>query len=220
MNGAELRAEVLFLVNMDENTPDQSLNTTVVAGQKTRVDKEIQKAYEREWERAKTNANQDWVVARRDGDVWTANTNFHTIPSDIINKQIIDVYDMSSNSEPGIRLVPNSDFTWTGRNEMQWNGTSGPGSDKALRYLYEVMVEVITDDAEPSLIPTQFHQLIILSAGVHLREVMDENVPQSWLEERRELQMDFYKYLSRGRPLSSPPTIKGTDTDSTSQLVT
>jgi hypothetical protein len=202
MNRGTLRQELSFLLNAEENAADQAFNTS-------RLNKAIDQAYEREWERAKLHANGEFSKMYQDGLTWPASQLRLVLPESLASKTIIDIYDITS-GEPGAVLISKSNYTWADRGTLQWVGTTGPGSAKSLRVYYEAVAEpLINDDAVPVLIPPQFHQLLVWSAGCQLRAGADERMPPDWVTERDDLRLDCYKHLSRGKPLSAPPVMGG-----------
>lgn len=201
MNRGQLRQELSFLLNAEENAADQAFNTS-------RLNKALDQAYEREWERAKLHANLEHAKMYTSYD-WPAAQFRLALPDALAHKTIIDIYDIT-NGEPGSLLTVRADYIWADRGTLQWCSTSGPSSALVIRLFYEAVAEpLLNDEAVPVLVPPQFHQLLVWSAGCMLRTGADETAPASWLVERDDLRIDCYKHLSRGKPLSAPPTMGG-----------
>ena len=59
---------------------------------------------------------------------------------------------------------------------------------------------MVQDEDVPDLIPSEHHDLVFWAAAIDLRNRADEMAPQSWLMERENLRMDFWKDISKNRP--------------------
>jgi hypothetical protein len=195
----ELRSEVAFLVNFTESIADQDFVTT-------RLNKAIAQIYSREVELGKVNGSRKYFQMRNDSYTWLADQQTFTIPESLQGKTFIDINDITS-GEPGSSL--NGSYFWADRKTLQWSTVGGPGSDVSLRFVYEATAEVLLgDDAEPQLIPPQFHWLLVWGAAILLRKAADEAAPKDWKDELEALQVNYYKHVSRGRPTSVPNSIR------------
>jgi hypothetical protein len=212
MNRKQLREEVAFLLNFREGEADQDFA-------KTRLNKLIDRAYNLEVERAKTAGIKAYFQAATPDFTWTAGSQTLEFPQSTISAilastTIIEVFDITS-GEPGVPLVfadqPNQggDIFWKDKDTWQWTGNGGPGTTLTLRAFYEMRAEELEDDdAEPALIPAQFHWLIVWTAAVLGRSTADDRAPDDWRHEQHEMRLDFYKHVSKGRPLSRYPSIQ------------
>ena len=114
------------------------------------------------------------------------------------------VSDVTSGT-PGTELIFSDfgnvgDLFWHNRLTLQW-GTGGPGSAKTLQFEYfPKITKMVQDDDVPDLIPSEHHDLVFWAAAIDLRNRADEMAPQSWLMERENLRMDFWKDISKNRP--------------------
>ena len=143
--------------------------------------------------------------------VWLSGAVTLALPSSIRRSQVARVLDVTS-SDPGYEIVfDDSGFLgvhWKDRGTLQW-GSAGPGENRTLRVEYMPEPEEMSaDEDEPALVSSDHHELIFYSAAIDLRTRADEVAPQSWLMERHELRIDFYKDVSRGRPHTTVTTIR------------
>lgn len=219
MKRSEIRGEVAFLVNFTEGVADQDTTTA-------RLNKMIQQAYNQEVERAKLASHRRFWQMNQDV-TWLADSATYSLPTSLRGKTLIDILD-TTEGEPGISLLfgesSNSvgDVSWKDKDTLQWSSTSGPSSDRTIRFTYEAAAETLLDDeSTPALVPPQFHYLIAWTAAILFRMIADEQVPRDWRVEQNEMRLDFYKHVGRGRPLSSTPTVggKGGDAATTSNSV-
>lgn len=205
MNRNDLRSELAFLLNFTEDTADQDFTSN-------RLNKALDRAYNLEVERAKLQGSYKYFHQTASA-TWAASSQTYALVDPFKDKAIIDIYDVTS-GEPGFPLVVAAHMNqggnafWKDRNTLQWTGVGGPSDARTLRVFYEATAETLmSDESIPELVPPQFHYLLVWTASILLREAGDEEIPRSWMHEREELRMDFYKHISRGRPTSHVPTI-------------
>jgi hypothetical protein len=189
MNRKELRDELAFLLNFNEDQPDQDFTAT-------RLNKALQYAYEDEVRQGKLEGQLRWFKANATL-TWPASQVTLKLPSTLQRAGLIEFWDITE-ADPGVPFVirenwqQGGDVHWLNFDTLQW-GETGPDSEKTLR--------------------VDYHMLIVWAAAVFLRDVADEAVPQRWAQKHRELQMDFWKFLSRGRPFSDVPVVVPTPDD-------
>ena len=218
MNRKQLREELAFLLNFTEDTADQDFA-------KARLNKLLDRAYNLEVERAKTMASKDYFKGVSADFTWSASTQTLALPTALEGLTIIDVMDVTG-GEPGFALVfafgngnSGGEVFWKDKDTMQWTGVGGPGSARTLRAVYEQRATDLQDDeAEPDLVPSQFHWLIVWTAAILGRTTADDQSPRDWKDERKEMRLDYTKYVSKGRPLSNSPRIQSVDPDETGVL--
>tara|TARA_R110000824_G_scaffold112943_1_gene262429 strand:+ start:240 stop:908 length:669 start_codon:yes stop_codon:yes gene_type:complete len=218
MNFKELQDEVSELINFNSLQTDQDFTTA-------QVKSAVNRAYAREYRKARQEGIRSFFFAYRDL-VWESGSLTLSLPENMRGSQICKITDVTDDSSgSGYHVVvydggaaPTGTPSWTSqgfsgavfwkdRHSLQW-GTSGPSEEKTLRF--EFMAEpgkMLTDDETPDLIPSNHHELIFFSAAIDLRTRADEMAPPSWVHEREELRMDFYKDVSRGRPHTSVTSI-------------
>src|SRR5690606_20470680 len=128
-------------------------------------------------------------------------------------KSIIAVFDLSQ-GEPGSSFVvlnreqDGGDAWWLNYNTLHWRHITGPDFERTLKFEYEAVAETLSaDEDEPLYIPTQFHDLIVISAEHWLRTKADEEAPRSLQQELAEWRTEFWKFLSKGRPYTNPNII-------------
>ena len=210
MDFKTLQDEVSELLNFNSSQTDQDFTTS-------QIKKAINRAYAREYRKARQEGVRQWFAATVQL-TWTSGSTTFTLPDSVKRNQIIHVIDVTNN-DPGYTLVFDDrgflgDLHWKDRNTLQW-GTDGPSEDKTLRIEYMAEPEEMSADAdEPKLVSRDHHELIAYSAAIDLRTRADEVAPQSWLFERQELRIDFYKDVSRSRPHSTVNTIRSGYSDS------
>ncbi len=202
MDRRELRSELAFYVNFTEGTADQDFATT-------RLNKALQAAYKKIVVRAKLMTNKNnWLMNQN--VTWPTGALRLILPEGLQQKYILDIFDVSSD-EQGERLTigTGGDAFWFDRKTLQWGaGDSGPGSEMTLRFYYEATPEEwLRDEDSPLLIPTELHMLLVWEAACDLRNIGDDQIPADWKEERKEMRLDYYKWMSRGKPSSTVTTI-------------
>lgn len=217
MNRKQLRSELAFLLVVIEGDSDQDFATL-------RLNKLIDRAYNLEVERAKTAAVKDYFKGFTDDFTWTAAEDTLTVPDSLIGVSILTVMDIT-NGEPGIPLTfsrsgqGGGDIFWKDRETWQWSTVGGPSADLTLRGIYEqIAVDLQDDEAEPTLVPSQFHWMLVWSAAILGRSGADDMVPQDWRAELRDMRLDFHKHVSKGRPQSLTPMTRQSDEDATGFL--
>lgn len=207
MNRKQLRSELAFLLNFKETESDNDFI-------KTRLNKLIDRAYNMEVERAKQHGGKTYFQGFTADFSWTSGSQTLAVPTSLASVTIIDVYNITD-GEPGVPLIfaegsnRGGDIFWKDKDTWQWTSDGGPGSTLTLRGYYEqITTDLQDDEASPTLIPSQFHWLIVWSAAVLGRKIADERAPDDWKSELQEARLDYYKYVSKGRPLSMVPRVQ------------
>lgn len=200
MRRDELRADLAFMLSTNEGSANQDFSTP-------RLNKALDRAIQREVERAKLHANRDWFLATAPL-TWAASQPTLELPAGLVGKTVVAFVDITD-GEPGGRLGPGVDFAYRDNNTLVWlPNTTGPTTARTLRVFYEaVHVPMQADSDVPTIIPEQFHQLIVYSAACMLRSSLDDESPREWREERDELRLDYYKHTARPRPSAGAITI-------------
>jgi hypothetical protein len=210
MNYTELQDRLKFVLDFNDTQTDGAFTAA-------RIKQALNMAYEREVNKANEEGSQRYFKGTVEF-VWPSAQLTYQLTPPLSKRGLIRITDVTE-SDPGRRIVfsengLNGDVFWKDRNTMQW-GTQGPGANRTLRAEYFAKPwPMDADDDEPDLIPEQFHELLVWSAAVFLRTVADESPPMRWVSERDEFRIDFWKYLSRGRPMSDVPTVSNTYPDS------
>lgn len=201
MNRKQLRTELAFLLNFTEGAADQDFA-------KARLNKFIDRAYNLEVERAKLTGGKAYFQGFTSDITWTASAQTLALPTALVDVSIIDIYDITA-GEPGFPLVFGVDLFWKDRETWQHTTVGGPPSALTLRGYYEQKAtDLQDDDTSPELVPEQFHWVIVWSAAVLARAIADDMAPSDWRRELHEMRLDFYKHVSKGRPLSATPRIQ------------
>lgn len=208
MNRKELRDELAFVLNFNEDQPDQDFTAA-------RLNKALQYAYEDEVRQAKLEGQLRWFKANTEF-TWPASQTTLTLPPTLQRAGLIEFWDITSN-DPGVPITirenwqQGGDLHWLNFDTLQW-GEDGPASATTLRVDFMAYPEkLLNDQQSPILIPIDYHHLIVWAAAVYLRDIADEAVPQRWDRKHREIQMDYWKFLSRGRPFSDVPVVNAID---------
>lgn len=221
MNFKELQDEVSELINFNSLQSDQDFSAA-------QIKSAINRAYAREYRKARQEGTRSFFFAYRDL-VWASGSLTLSLPDNMRGAQICKVTDVTDDTtgsgyhivvydggDPGPPDYGTPSWTsqgfsgaifWKDRNTLQW-GTSGPSEEKTLRFnMMPEPEKMLNDDDIPELISSDHHELIFYSASIDLRTRADEMAPPSWMSEREELRMDFYKDVSRGRPHTSVTSI-------------
>tara|TARA_R110002020_G_scaffold230081_1_gene440853 strand:+ start:303 stop:950 length:648 start_codon:yes stop_codon:yes gene_type:complete len=210
MNFKELQDEVSELINFNSLQTDQDFTTA-------QIKNAVNRAYAREYRKARQEGIRRYFSTTTDV-VWESGSVTLELPERIRGSQICRVSDVTS-TDPGTMVVFDDrgflgDVFWKDRVTLQW-GQTGPNETKTLRF--EIMPEpskMLTDDEVPDLVSPDHHELIFYSAAIDLKTRADEMAPPSWMSEREELRMDYYKDVSRGRPHSDVTSIRSAYPDS------
>jgi hypothetical protein len=131
---------------------------------------------------------------------WSSSSTTLTVPAYLIDQQIIEVRDETSDT-PGPALVigeaDTANIYWQSRDTLRW-GNSGPGYDVTLGvYFVAAATEMLEALSEPWLIPPDHRDLLLWSAAVIARAEADERVPGAWMEQRDECRSLYHSLLSR-----------------------
>jgi len=215
MNFTELQNRLKFVLDFNDTQTDGAFTAT-------RVKQALNLAYEREVFKAEAEGSRRYFKTTT-SFTWPAGQLTYALTAPLSQATIIRMSDVTS-TDPGYNLVFSEqgfsgDLHWKDRKTIQW-GTTGPGSAKTIRVeYYPRPTELVEDEDELEMIPVQFHELLVWSAAVFLRTVADERPPQHWVNERDEFRIDFWKFLSQGRPISDTPTITNSHPDSDAGFV-
>lgn len=206
MDRAALRTDLRFRLNVTEGEADQDFS-------EARLNAALQYAYNQEVEKGKQHGFAAWFK-KTATFTWPAGQLQVTLPDSVVRSNVIAFYDITS-SEPGTLFVVQQERErggsawWYEHDKLNWAGNTAPTTAKTLRVFYLANAETLANDAQsPQLIPPQFHQLVVIAAAVHLREVADESAPLSWLKTLEDWRFDFWKSISKGRPFADTPTIQ------------
>lgn len=204
MNFGELQNRLSFILNFNDGQVDEDFNLL-------RIQQALNYAYNREVQKAMLEGNREYWKACQNL-VWPAGQITLALPAIIKKKALISIHDITSN-EVGDQLYFDKEGL-TGQvffkdsSTLQW-GTQGPGSSVTLRFYYLASPETMMADVdEPELIPDAFHEVIVWSAATWLKAIADDVVPDSWLQQLYDIRLDFWKYVSLGRPRSAVPQIE------------
>jgi hypothetical protein len=209
MDFAELQDQVKFILNWNDGQTNQDFSTA-------RIQAALNRAYKQETIKAEEEGGQRFFKATIDLP-WKAGTITFVLPPEIMEEALIAIDDVTTASI-GTPLVfsddgISGDLFWKDHQTLQY-GNTGPASDKILRFKYYASVEELQNDGDtPMLIPAKFHELIVWSACIFLQEISGQDVTRTWVAERDELRIDFWKWLSRGRATDDVPTIKNIKTN-------
>ena len=198
MNFKELQDETSELLNFNSGQTDQDFTAS-------QIKNAVNRAYKREYVRARQEGVRRFFITATDV-VWPAGAATLELPERLAGAQLIRVTDVTSGPLVAELIFSDNgsvgDLHWANRNTLQM-GTSGPSSEKTLRFQYfPGVTKLVTDDDEPSMIPEEHHELVFYSAAIDLRNRADEIAPQAWVFERESLRQDFWKDISRNRPHS------------------
>lgn len=212
MNRGEMRAAVAFRVSFDDDEADQDFTSK-------RINIALQETYQDEVRQAKLEGRASWF--RKTSFLeWPASQVQLVLPSTLSRRGLLAIWD-ATNGDTGSRLSiadtssDGSGIWWYDNQTLQY-GESGPSSALTLRIEFEAEAEFLGDpnttagDAnEPQLIPPDYHMMLVWGAACFLKDVGDEQAPQRWVLRHREMQKDYWKLLSKGRPFTDTPIVGG-----------
>lgn len=91
---------------------------------------------------------------------------------------------------------------WRDANTLTWGRRDGPSSDRNIRTTYVANAEELKGDGQqPALIGPAYRHLLSWSAAILLREIAEEQAPQSWERRRDKLRFGWWSALE-SRPRS------------------
>lgn len=196
MNFGDLQDEVKDLLNFASGQVHQDFT-------EDQIKKSINRAYDREVRKAR----QEGITSYFIDDVtitWTSGATTYALTDPEDKAQLIQIWDVT-NGQPGSPLEFNEDFRWKDRNTLEWL-PSGPSEDRSLRFtFYELPKPMVANTEEPTLVRREFREILTYSAAIELRLRADEEAPASWERHLSESRMDWYKDLSKGRPMRNYP---------------
>ena len=210
-----LQNQLAFALNFNDGQTDQDFTTA-------RLKQALNLAYAREVYKAQQEGSKRYWKDYRDIS-WPASQVTLVLPASVARKNVIRIMDVTSSQLGNVLLFSENglhgDVFWLNKTTLQW-GVSGPGEAKTLRVFYiAAPVDMVDDSDEPTLVPDAFHELIVWSAACWCRTIADEEAPNAWLRAREDLQLDFWKYVSRGRPHDDEPTIGARDSDYSEEVI-
>ena len=196
MNFIELQDKLDFWLNADSTASDQMFT---VANKKTALNF-VQKTIFNKLQNEVTRENFKTYT-----DItWPASQVTLVVPNGIEPSNIIHVRDITASTLGPVmhidQLPELSTPHWADRRTMQW-GTAGPSSAKTLRVThYAIPSDMVSDGDTPALLPLQHHELIPLSAVIHLYEVAQIQAPAQWYAAQYAMTQDAIKSMSKGKP--------------------
>lgn len=191
MRFSELISEVQDLLNFNPSAADQDFT-------EAQVKKALNIRYGLECNMGQMHGRRTWFH-RVQSITWTSGEETLLLPSSVSQAGIMKLEDITDR-DPGYPL-PETVF-WKDSKTLQW-GDTAPGSDRTIRVTYFARpVDLVAAGDEPELIPPEHHMLLVWSAAIYLRQKADESVPQTWLEQHYEERLNFWKAMSRSRPMS------------------
>ena len=170
-------------------------------------------AYSEEVSKAKAEGSQRWFSAVTE-HTWSSGEVTYTVPAPLNRIAVRRIMDVTNDAEPGSQVLfsetgAQGEVFWKDRNTLQW-GSTGPGQDTTLRFIYVASPEELVNDIDvPELVPDEFHELLPLSAAILLRGMADESPPPWWVSKQDDYRLDYWKFVSRGRPLDDIPSVGG-----------
>jgi len=207
MNLDALRTKVSFLVNFNTGQADQDFAGTTADSNRD-VDFAINEAYRDEVEKGKQNGNRNYFLETR-SFTWPAGEQTQPIPLDVLGKTIIAFRD-DTQLTPG-PIAPKFDALVEGSglfivNRRTFGLQPAPGTARTFTILFLAnAAEMKESDDEPELIQPQFHDLIVWSAAILLKQVADQRSPPEWLSKQLDYRNQWWKFLSLGSPVLHPP---------------
>lgn len=190
MNFQDLQDRTKFLLNFTDGQVGQDFSAT-------RIKQALNYAYRREVNRAQLEGDTRWFRKQVD-KTWASGDVTFTLPAEVLRRQILQIQD-ATDVQIGSTLL--NDIFWKDHKTLQW-GEHGPGTDRTIRFIYLADAEELVADGDiPQLIPEGYHDMLMWSAAIFLRQAADEGTPQEWRYELNELRTDFCKWLSKGHPV-------------------
>lgn len=213
MNRSDLISRIKFYINMNDGQTDQDV-----------TDARLIELLNDKYKEIVVRAQQEGIrenFLRIYQDTWSASETTMTLPSSVRQKDIIRIMDVTS-GYPGAlmdigRHGSRSAIVWTSPSVMQWS-PEGPASDTTLDFHYIASAEeLLSDEQEPMLIPPEHHILLVWAVAIEFRVIADEGVPDGWAARFNEVEANWHKSLSRGKPWDSEPWVSPRDSDQTGE---
>ena len=207
MNLEELRDKVSFWVGFNAGTPGQDFDGGAAQPWK-RIDGAINMAIRDEYRKAVNECGVE-AMWRTVEVTWPSGDLELPLPSGVDRGAVIAILDTTDIAR-GVPLTIGSRTShattiWKDASTLMWL-TAGPGSDRTLSFEHIARpVELQHELDTPALFPDDFHDLLVWSAAIILKDLGDEVAPESWSRRQREMRLDLWKYLSAHSPRTSSP---------------
>jgi hypothetical protein len=204
LNFGQIRSRVRLYLSNTANAVDQDFDTDT-------LNQILNDVYLQEVNRAKAEGLKSRFRATV-AYTWPAGQVLGNLPATLSRRSIERIRDITNDSI-GTVIVPGQDgrvsqVFWKDRSTLQW-GTTGPASDRTLRFDYMAVPEaLVADEDVPALIHDDYHEMLAWAAAIQARTIADESVPQVWAQKLNEFRADYWDTLSRGQPFEAVPTIK------------
>ena len=142
---------------------------------------------------------------------WPASQLRLVLPAEIKDRAHLELRDITSSSEGDLLLIGDANYSGTvffyDANTLEYP-TAGPSAAMSLKMEYVASAsELKKNTDEPDLIPKQFRRLLIWSAGIVARDILDEEAPSKWVQRRDEMRANFHSFLAKGSPLVNSPAV-------------
>jgi hypothetical protein len=210
---SELVSKIKFYLNIEDEQVDQGLTDA-------RLIELINDKYKELVVRAKQEGLNQYFRKVTTG-TWEGSEVTYTLPAAAQNQEIITIRDITAGT-PGPALDvgtigSNSALSWETRNVIRW-APDGPASDVDLEIFYMASAEeLLSDEAEPALIPPEHQILLVWAVAIEYRVIADDQVPRGWQDRLIELEANWHKSLSRGKPLDNVPWVSPRNSDQSTE---
>ena len=209
MNRGQIRDRLTFVLNANDGQTDAAFSNA-------RLNQAIDFAYMNEVTDAQQEGSESWFK-RVTQVTWPASQRDLEIPSALRAKRIIDIYDVTNN-DTGYRFTIKNDPTlvwsgalfyvqdaqqayWEDYKTLRYANEDGPSSALTLKFYHIALpADIEADEDIPDLIPEEFHELLVWSAAILLRQIADEAAPPAWISRWKDRQAAYHKHISTGRP--------------------
>jgi hypothetical protein len=156
----------------------------------------VQDAYTRLWNRIRYSVNSAGNVAKQD-IVWPQGQSTLTLQSaGLVGKELMGFYFINGDGTTGQRF----DVRFQDPQTLMW--VSNPqfasfNTAQNMRVYYRVTAEKLTSDSStPVLLNPEHHEAIVYEALIQIKEIEDQNVPESWVARRDDLEFYATKSLT------------------------
>lgn len=196
------RDELIDACKFDMNVNDSQLADDISDTSWVRL---VNNAYQEVWNRLSLELAPKGSVVQYVDKTWTAGAFTYTLPTELKNAIIYELWYLDSNSQPYARM----DAVFQSRNLLSLNylQSFSPGGFTFRIYFIPDAEKLAADSSEPQLIPPRHHQIIEWQTLITVKMLADKEVPQMWLAKYENLELSLMKEFT-SRPLANRPNVR------------
>ena len=165
----------------------------------------VNNAYRTVWNRISLELAPKGAVVQYSDQTWPGNSFTFTLPNNLKNAIIYELWYLDSNSQPYSRV----DATFEYRNvlTLAYNQSFAPGGFNFRIYFIPDAEPLENDTSVPELLPARHHEVIAWEALRVVKMLTDKDIPQMWQAKFEDLELSLMKEF-QSRPLANRPNVR------------